>query len=50
MHQSLVNNLSHWFFNKICQRLFWFAKIRWFVKDNLDQEALEGIVWFFQVA
>jgi hypothetical protein len=25
-------------------------KIRWFVKDNLDREALEGIFGFFQVA
>jgi hypothetical protein len=31
-------------------RLFDFPKTRWSVKDKLDQEALEGISGFFQVA
>jgi hypothetical protein len=27
-----------------------FSKTRWFAKDKLDREALEGISGFFQVA
>jgi hypothetical protein len=49
MHQSLINNLNHWFLHKIGQDC-WISKTRWPVKDKLDREALEGIFGFFQVA
>jgi hypothetical protein len=42
MHQSLINNLSHIFLNKIA-KIVWFSKARWSIKDKLDREALEGI-------
>jgi hypothetical protein len=47
MHQSLVNNLNHWFLNKICQDGFDLQNtlVR---KDNLDREALEGILGSFR--
>jgi hypothetical protein len=50
MHQRLINNLNHWFLNKSYQDCLIFSKTRWFVKDKLDREALEGIFGFFQVA
>jgi hypothetical protein len=50
MHQRLINNLSHWFLNKIFQDCLFFSKIRLSAKDKLDREALEGILGSFQVA
>jgi hypothetical protein len=49
MHWSLINNLNHWFLKKFA-KIIGICKIRWSVQDNLDQEALEGIFGFFQVA
>jgi hypothetical protein len=49
MHQSLINNLNHWFLNKLA-KIGCVYKMRWSVKDELDREALEGIFGFFQVA
>jgi hypothetical protein len=47
MHQSLVNNLNHWFLNKICQDGFDLQNML-VRKDNLDREALEGILGSFR--
>jgi hypothetical protein len=43
MHRRLINNLNHWFFNKI-GKIIWICKIRWSVKDKLDRVALEEIL------
>jgi hypothetical protein len=47
MHQGLINNLNHWFLNKIA-KIVWICKTHWSVKDKLDREALEGFLGSFR--
>jgi hypothetical protein len=50
MHQRLISNLNHWFFELKFVKIVWISKTHWYIKDKLDREALEGIFGFFQVA
>jgi hypothetical protein len=49
MHQSLINNLNHWFLNKILPRLFGFAKYVGPLRISRPRGPRENF-GFFQVA